>query len=185
MGGPHCQGDLLVPGRHEGDSGRDAGSRHQDHARHEDHADVLEARAKGAGQNLPPVTPHKAGAWHEINSHTIQFVPQGYGYGLGADVRVSLPEGVNLVGGQARGSDPIGQWTVPDGSTLALQQLLARARVPAGEIRPLERRHRHGQYPGRRGGRDREPAAGHASAGATQIRRLCSRACGRLPATRN
>lgn len=80
---------------------------------------------KVLGRNLPPVTPHKAGAWHEINSHTIQFVPQGYGYGLGADVRVSLPEGINLVGGQARGSDPIGQWTVPDGSTLALQQLLA------------------------------------------------------------
>ena len=80
---------------------------------------------KVLGRNLPPVTPRKAGAWHEINSHTIQFVPQGYGYGLGADVRVSLPEGINLMGGQARGSDPIGQWTVPDGSPLALQQLLA------------------------------------------------------------
>jgi peptidoglycan hydrolase-like protein with peptidoglycan-binding domain len=33
---------------------------------------------------------------------------------------------VNLQGGQARGSDPVGQWTVPDGSTLALQQLLAQ-----------------------------------------------------------
>ena len=115
------------PAGTQGDSGRNAGPRHQDHARHEDHADVLEARRERcSGRDLPPVTPHKAGAWHEINSHTIQFVPQGYGYGLGADVRVSLPEGVNLVGGQAHGSDPIGQWTVPDGSTLALQQLLAQ-----------------------------------------------------------
>jgi peptidoglycan hydrolase-like protein with peptidoglycan-binding domain len=41
-------------------------------------------------------------------------------------VRVSLPESVNLEGGHVKGSDPIGQWTVPDGSTLALQQLLAQ-----------------------------------------------------------
>ena len=81
---------------------------------------------KVLGRNLPPVTPRKAGSWHQLNSHTLQFVPQGYGYGLGADVRVSLPEGVNLMGGQVRGSDPVGQWTVPDGSTLALQQLLAQ-----------------------------------------------------------
>ena len=81
---------------------------------------------KVLGRDLPPVTPRKAGAWHQLNSHTIRFVPRGYGYGLGADVRVSLPEGVNLMGGQARGSDPVGQWTVPDGSTLALQQLLAQ-----------------------------------------------------------
>jgi hypothetical protein len=82
--------------------------------------------AKVLGRTLPPVIPRKAGAWHSLNSHAIQFVPQGYGYGLGADVRVSLPEGVNLIGGQARGSDPVGQWTVPDGSALALQQLLAQ-----------------------------------------------------------
>jgi hypothetical protein len=82
--------------------------------------------AKVLGKGRPPVSPRTAGTWHELNSHTIQFVPEGYGYGLGANVRVSLPEGVNLEGGQARGSDPIGQWTVPDGSTLALQQLLAQ-----------------------------------------------------------
>jgi peptidoglycan hydrolase-like protein with peptidoglycan-binding domain len=78
------------------------------------------------GAHLPPVSPRTAGNWRRLNSHSIQFVPQGYGYGLGADVKVSLPSGVNLVGGQARGSDPVGQWLVPDGSTLALQQLLAQ-----------------------------------------------------------
>ena len=78
------------------------------------------------GSELPPVSPRTAGGWRRLNSHTIQFAPQGYGYGLGADVQVSLPQGVNLVGGQARGSDPVGQWTVPGGSTLALQQLLAQ-----------------------------------------------------------
>jgi L,D-transpeptidase catalytic domain/Putative peptidoglycan binding domain len=78
------------------------------------------------GRDLPPVAPRKAGTWHRLNSHTIQFVPQGYGYGLGADVRISLPESVNLMGGATRGSDPVGQWTVPDGSTLGLQMLLAQ-----------------------------------------------------------
>jgi L,D-transpeptidase catalytic domain len=81
---------------------------------------------KVLGKDLPPVSPRTAGTWHTLNSHTIQFVPEGYGYGLGANVRVSLPESVDLQGGQVKGSDPIGQWTVPDGSTLALQQLLSQ-----------------------------------------------------------
>ncbi len=81
---------------------------------------------KVLGKDLPPVSPRTAGTWHQLNTHTIAFIPEGYGYGLGADVKVSLPSDVNLVGGQEKGSDPIGQWTVPDGSTLALQQLLAQ-----------------------------------------------------------
>ncbi len=82
--------------------------------------------SKVLGNNLPPVSPRTAGSWHRLNTHTIEFIPQGYGYGLGANVKVSLPSDVNLVGGQEKGSDPVGQWTVPDGSTLALQQLLAQ-----------------------------------------------------------
>ena len=78
------------------------------------------------GADSPPVSPRTAGIWHTLNSHTIRFIPEGYGYGLGADVRVSLPEGVNLQGGQVKGTDPIAHWTVPDGSTLALHQLLAQ-----------------------------------------------------------
>ncbi len=61
-----------------------------------------------------------------MNSHTLEFVPEGYGYGLGANVKVSLPADVNLAGAQEVGSDPIGQWTVPNGSTTALQELLAQ-----------------------------------------------------------
>ncbi len=113
------------------------------------------------GEHLPPVSPRTAGIWHSINSHTIQFVPEGYGYGLGADVRISLPEGVNLQGGQVKASDPIGQWTVPDGSTLALQQLLAQlgylplnftASTGSGDIAPTDCG---------RGGGDRRPATGN------------------------
>jgi peptidoglycan hydrolase-like protein with peptidoglycan-binding domain len=82
--------------------------------------------AKVLGTDRPPVSPRTTGSWHQLNSHAIQFVPRGYGYGLGADVRISLPAGVNLQGGHARVSDPVGRWTVPDGSTLALQQLLSQ-----------------------------------------------------------
>jgi peptidoglycan hydrolase-like protein with peptidoglycan-binding domain len=81
--------------------------------------------SRALGGNLPPVTPAGAGSWHELNSHTIVFQPTGYGYGLGAKVSLALPAGVRLVGGQANGSSEVGTWTVPPGSTLRLQQLLA------------------------------------------------------------
>jgi peptidoglycan hydrolase-like protein with peptidoglycan-binding domain len=77
------------------------------------------------GSNLPPVSPAGAGVWRQIDSHRITFVPSGYGYGLGASVSIPLPAGVELVGGTPRGADPVGRWSVPAGSTLRLQQLLA------------------------------------------------------------
>jgi lipoprotein-anchoring transpeptidase ErfK/SrfK len=78
------------------------------------------------GKSLPPVSPSTAGKWHRINSHTIKFVPTGYGYGLGAKVSVALPSGVRLLGGQNGSSSGSGSWTVPPGSTLRLQQLLVQ-----------------------------------------------------------
>jgi hypothetical protein len=80
---------------------------------------------RALGGTLPPVTPAGAGAWRQISDHAIQFVPSGYGYGLGAHVSIALPSGIRLAGGVAHGSDPSGHWTVPPGSTLRLQQLLA------------------------------------------------------------
>jgi hypothetical protein len=44
---------------------------------------------------------------------------------LGATVTVGLPNGVRLVGGQQNASAATASWTVPRGSTLRLQQLLA------------------------------------------------------------
>jgi peptidoglycan hydrolase-like protein with peptidoglycan-binding domain len=73
------------------------------------------------GNTRPPVSPITPGAWHAVNSHTIVFQPQGYGYGLGAKVSIGLPNGVQLVGGSASS----GTWSVPPGSTTRLQQLLA------------------------------------------------------------
>ena len=81
---------------------------------------------KVLGHALPPVSPSTQGSWHFINPHTIVFRPQGYGYGLGATVRIGLPSGVQLLGGAQTGSDPSDSWNVPAGSTMRLQQLLAQ-----------------------------------------------------------
>jgi hypothetical protein len=81
---------------------------------------------KVLGANRPPVSPVGSGSWKTVNAHTIRFVPTGYGYGLGAHIWVPLPSGVHLVGGQQTGTATGGQWTVPGGSTLRLQQLLAQ-----------------------------------------------------------
>jgi peptidoglycan hydrolase-like protein with peptidoglycan-binding domain len=81
--------------------------------------------SRALGRNLPPVTPTGAGSWHQVNGHTIVFQPTGYGYGLGAKVTIALPSGVRLVGGQTSSASATGTWTVPPGSTLRLQQLLA------------------------------------------------------------
>ncbi len=77
------------------------------------------------GSARPPVSPATTGSWQQISAHTIVFRPSGYGYGLGAAVKVGLPAGVRLVGGQASGASEAGTWSVPPGSTLRLQQLLA------------------------------------------------------------
>jgi hypothetical protein len=81
--------------------------------------------AQALGGSLPPVSPTTAGTWHQVNTHTIVFRPEGYGYGLGANVTVALPAGVHLVGGHASGGSDDGSWSVPPGSPLRLQQLLA------------------------------------------------------------
>jgi len=77
------------------------------------------------GNAQPPVSPITAGHWQQVSSHTLVFHPEGYGYGLGATVKIGLPAGVKLIGGQPNGAAENGTWTVPAGSTLRLQQLLA------------------------------------------------------------
>jgi hypothetical protein len=79
--------------------------------------------AKALSGDLPAVSPAGSGTWKQLNTHTIQFLPAGYGYGLGAKVQVALPAEVHLIGGTG---DPIGTWPVPAGSTARLQQLLAQ-----------------------------------------------------------
>ncbi len=81
--------------------------------------------AKALGTTLPPLTPAGSGSWHQTGSHTITFQPAGYGYGLGAHVGLALPSGVRLLGGQSGAGATSGNWSVPPGSTLRLQQLLS------------------------------------------------------------
>jgi peptidoglycan hydrolase-like protein with peptidoglycan-binding domain len=80
---------------------------------------------KALGSHLPTVTPAGAGTWHRLSSHAIVFRPTGYGYGLDQKVSIGLPSGVRLAGGQQTGSASAGTWTVPGGSTVRLQQILA------------------------------------------------------------
>ena len=112
--------------------------------------------SKALGSHMPPVSPD-AGAWHTVNSHTIRFEPTGYGYGLAAHVHVILPSGVRVLGGQAGSSDNTASYTVPGGSIVRVQQLLANlGYLPLtfkGADVPL---HQH-----RAGGRRRRPAEGH------------------------
>jgi peptidoglycan hydrolase-like protein with peptidoglycan-binding domain len=75
--------------------------------------------------HMPTVTPAGSGKWVTLNTHAIQFVPAGYGYGLGTNVSVKLPSSVHLIGGKTQDSDPVGNWSVPGGSTEALQAMLA------------------------------------------------------------
>lgn len=58
------------------------------------------------GNHRPPVNPTTTGAWHNINARTIEFVPTGYGYGLGATVNVLLPATVYLIGAKQSASSP-------------------------------------------------------------------------------
>jgi peptidoglycan hydrolase-like protein with peptidoglycan-binding domain len=74
--------------------------------------------------SMPDVSPQSQGTWHQLSAHAIQFVPANFGYGLGASVSIGLPGGVHLVGAKRSGGG-WGAWTVPQGSTVRLQQLLA------------------------------------------------------------
>ena len=78
------------------------------------------------GSRLPQLEPAMPGHWQQVDSHRLTFQPTGLGFGLGGIVRVQVPGG-SLA------------WKVAGGSTLRLQELLARLgylpvswRMPAG-----------------------------------------------------
>jgi hypothetical protein len=75
------------------------------------------------GQSLPRLSPWTAGRWDAVDPHTLVFRPRSYGFGLGTTVRLDLPSTVRLVG--ATGVTRSAQWTIPLGSTLRLQEILA------------------------------------------------------------
>ncbi len=103
------------------------------------------------GASRPTLSSSPSGAWQQTNSHTLTFTPSGYGAGLATTLQAELPRRVEII--QANGSLRAGRdigWTIPPGSTLRLQQLLAQAgylplkwaptgssvpRTPSGELR--------------------------------------------------
>jgi peptidoglycan hydrolase-like protein with peptidoglycan-binding domain len=92
------------------------------------------------GHRRPQLSPATPGHWHKANSHALVFVPSGMGAAFGSHLRVQLPHQVSVTaGGGSAGTGSTGasggalrttsevEWTVPQGSTLRLQQLLAQA----------------------------------------------------------
>jgi L,D-transpeptidase-like protein/putative peptidoglycan binding protein len=63
------------------------------------------------------------GNWNTVDSHTIEFRPRGYGFGLDAKVKLTLPAAVLPVGAPR----PVTTlaWRTPPASELRLEQLLA------------------------------------------------------------
>jgi hypothetical protein len=80
------------------------------------------------GKGDPKLTPHADGSWEQVDEHTLVFQPTGYGAGLSTEVEVKLPKRVAVVqeDGSLKEGNEIG-WSIPAGSTLRLQQLLAQA----------------------------------------------------------
>lgn len=71
------------------------------------------------GSSMPKLSPDPSGTWTPLNSHSIEYKPTGYGFGLGTTISVDLPSGVQVVGGRA-------SWTVPSGSSLRVNEILAQ-----------------------------------------------------------
>jgi hypothetical protein len=81
----------------------------------------------------PALSPSVPGLWTRTDSHTLTFTPARAGIPLGTQLELGLPSGVKpAAGGEI-------QWSVPHGSTLRLQQLLARARYLPLEWSPDSR----------------------------------------------
>jgi hypothetical protein len=77
------------------------------------------------GSAMPKLSPAPMGSWHALNSHTVQFRPSDYGFGLGASVSIAVPHGIQVIGGQGTAISNA-SWTIPQGSSLRVNQILAQ-----------------------------------------------------------
>jgi peptidoglycan hydrolase-like protein with peptidoglycan-binding domain len=103
------------------------------------------------GKARPTLSPATPGHWRRVDSHTLAFQPTGYGAPMGTTVRATLPRELAVVGaGASSARSRTVSWTVPPGSILRLQQLLAQdgylpvdwepsggavARTPSAQVR--------------------------------------------------
>jgi L,D-transpeptidase catalytic domain len=79
------------------------------------------------GAARPQLFPATPGRWRLIDPHTLVFQPTALGFPVGSKVRVVLPAPVRLAGqrGSVKPTTTL-HWSVPLGSTLRLQELLAQ-----------------------------------------------------------
>jgi hypothetical protein len=97
--------------------------------------------AKVLGSRRPTLSPEVPGSWAEADRHTLVFHPRGFGAPFDTALKAELPRSVEVV--QADGSTKSArevEWTVPPGSPLRLQQLLAQAGYLPVEWKPAGRR---------------------------------------------
>jgi L,D-transpeptidase catalytic domain len=80
------------------------------------------------GATKPRLTPSIPGRWSQTDSHTLAFVPSGFGAAFASGLRVDLDRAVAVVGSKRSSLHTTRrvEWTVPPGSFLRLQQLLAQ-----------------------------------------------------------
>ncbi len=81
---------------------------------------------KVLGSEKPKLSPEVAGSWSQPTAHTLRFKPSGFGAPLATDLKVQLPEEVEVVqsDGSTQNASEV-SWEVPAGSELRLQQMLA------------------------------------------------------------
>jgi hypothetical protein len=78
------------------------------------------------GSEDPKLSPEVDGKWSQPSPHTLKFVPSGFGVPLAADLKVELPEEMEIVqaDGTTKNSAEVA-WHVPAGSQTRLRQMLA------------------------------------------------------------
>lgn len=78
------------------------------------------------GAEDPKLSPEVDGKWTQPTPHTLRFQPSGFGVPLAADLKVELPEKMEIVqsDGSTKNASEIG-WEVPPGSETRLRQMLA------------------------------------------------------------
>ena len=80
------------------------------------------------GSSTPKLASGTPGLWRQTDSHTLVFTPTGLGEPLGSVLRIALPRAMAVAETSGALAAPSAElsWTVPLGSTLRLQQLLAQ-----------------------------------------------------------
>jgi hypothetical protein len=78
------------------------------------------------GSEKPKLSPEVDGKWSQPNAHTLVFRPSGFGVPLATDLKVELPQKVDVVeaDGSTESTTEV-KWEVPAGSEVRLQQMLA------------------------------------------------------------